>query len=186
MFNGAPGDKSSTSGCPRLTKCGYNKLCTGTLSFGDKHACRYDFGQVGNAKGPDASALVEPKPQRKMTVDARADNNKEELAGVVANAEKSLARKGRGGSVKLPGASFLEVGNTPLAHVPRVEIDPTRGAFGAYKYTVNPPESMCAPYAPFRPKDVDERALNPAWQIFEDANAKDLEERFQPMWRPLA
>ena len=151
LFNG----DQQTSGCPRLTKCGYNKLCTGTLSFGNNHPCAYDNGKNVMSRRPDAAALVvAPVPRPEMIVaDAEAD---------------------------------LEVAARVLAHVPRVEIDPTQGAFGVYRFSVSPLQNMCAGYAPLRPKAENERALHPAFQTFADPDAKSPEERFQPMWRPLA
>lgn len=187
LFNGD--QQTSTSGCPRLTKCGYNKLCTGSLSFGNGHACTYDNGGDTVPRSPDAAALVVAVPRPEIVAPGRRAsggngnraNNRGDLLGNDENANN------RARSVGAEGAEAdLEIAARRLAHVPRVEIDPTQGAFGAYRFSVSPPQNMCAGYAPLRPKAENERALHPAFQTFEDPDAKSPEERFQPMWRPLA
>jgi hypothetical protein len=130
LFTTQPGFASGTSGCPRLTKCAYDKTCTSELTFvaapdsKKRHPCEYAYGNEFidlSAKGPDATALAVP--------------------------------------------------DKPFAHVPRMEIDPTRGSFGAYKFTLAP-DSVCAPYAKLRAASAGERTLNQAWNIIEDPNAK--------------
>ncbi len=184
LFNN-PGNRGqdSTSGCPRLTQCGFGVTCTGTLEFTHNSACTYPWND-NEVRRPDARALA-PAP-------ADAPPNENPQALIQGNAVPHEGGHGQvGDPINVqPDPHFLEVASAVaiprLAHVPRVEINPALGPFGAYQYSVRPAEEMCRPYAQLRPPLVGERLLNPAWQVFGNVHAKSDEERYNIFMRPLA
>lgn len=172
-----PGNRGqdSTSGCARLTQCGIDVTCTGTLVFPPNSACTYWWNDV-LVRRPNALALA-PAP-----ANAAPDENPQVIMP-------------QGGQVGDPineqhNPNFLEVATAVaiprLAHVPRVEINPALGPFGAYQYSVRHVEQMCQPYAALRRPLEDERLLNPAWQTFGNEHVKSDEERYNVGMRPLA
>ena len=185
--------QDSTSGCPRLTQCGFDVTCTGTLVL-TRTPCEYTV-QNYVVRRPDARALA-PAP-------AHAANENPQALILPRQVNAAPHEGGHGGGAPLQGNqggdpvnlplnhNFLEVASAVAiprpAHVPRVKINPALGPFGAYQYSVRPFEEMCQLYAPLTPPLEGERLLNPAWQVFDNnEHAKSDEERYNIFMRPLA